>query len=224
MQLARILDKDGYSNVREGQGNAFKVVGIVRVGELFYCQPTTSDWWKVQGTRPLEGYLHKSRIQLIEQLDDSQQKALLQQVFSRQKRLATVFQQTRQEKSGKDAYQKARQELETHGDAYYEPMLWLFPRYFCRTTDKETLVLLFETIGSDQGSASEAPAFALGKSYSCQSELLLQQLSQQSGKQLESILSDLEWGVRNEFDVADDGTSADKRYLDYKQKLEKIKK
>lgn len=63
-----INDPDGYTNVRKGDGATYEVVGKIEESDQFHYYPDEkSSWWKVKTTpsygRPIEGYVHKSRVQ-----------------------------------------------------------------------------------------------------------------------------------------------------------------
>lgn len=59
---AVIADTDGYTNVREGQGDQFKVIDRVEENEVFYTIPQLGDWWPVETESGELGYIHRSRI------------------------------------------------------------------------------------------------------------------------------------------------------------------
>ena len=48
-RLARVIDKDGFTNVRAGQGLSFDIVDKITTNDFFYCETSgTSDWFKVK--------------------------------------------------------------------------------------------------------------------------------------------------------------------------------
>jgi len=67
-EIGIINDPDGYTNVRDGKGTTYEVIGEVKEGEQFrYFADLESNWWAIEtilyyGT-PLKGFIHKSRIQ-----------------------------------------------------------------------------------------------------------------------------------------------------------------
>jgi len=64
-QYAIINDPDGYTNVRNGPGPNFSILGIVRDGEIFEVSINkNSEWWVVKSKGGLSGYMHRSRIKL----------------------------------------------------------------------------------------------------------------------------------------------------------------
>ena len=103
-KLAIINDPDGVTNVRSGQGNDFSIVTTIEKDEFFYCDLTTNQEWvkiialKWKDSRQVEGYIHNSRIQLVEKLDIYIQKELLTQILDKQKSLASNFQKAHKSK------------------------------------------------------------------------------------------------------------------------------
>jgi energy-coupling factor transporter transmembrane protein EcfT len=64
-KLAVINDPDGYTNIRSSQGTNYNILGIIREGEQFYVRTTSGDWWQIKSQNGIIGYMHKSRIQII---------------------------------------------------------------------------------------------------------------------------------------------------------------
>lgn len=59
---AVINDVDGYTNIREAPNSKSAIVGRVESGHKFLTHPQPGDWWQVQVSANLYGYMHKSRI------------------------------------------------------------------------------------------------------------------------------------------------------------------
>ena len=82
-KLARINDSDGFTNIRSGEGKDFPIVATIDTTDFIYCDPTTkNDWVKViamkwQNGKQIEGFIHKTRIQIIEKLNNKEQKKIL---------------------------------------------------------------------------------------------------------------------------------------------------
>ncbi len=63
-----INDPDGYTNIRNGQGSNFEIIGKIEESYQFKYYPNEqSNWWAIKtipsyGTQ-IEGFVHKSRIQ-----------------------------------------------------------------------------------------------------------------------------------------------------------------
>lgn len=59
---AVINDVDGYTNIREAPNSKSAIVGRVESGHKFLTHLQPGDWWQVQVSENLYGYMHKSRI------------------------------------------------------------------------------------------------------------------------------------------------------------------
>lgn len=64
-QDAIINDSDGYTNVRSGPGSKYKIIGRIYEGNMFFALPTGDQWWRVE-EGDLKGWMHRSRVELIE--------------------------------------------------------------------------------------------------------------------------------------------------------------
>lgn len=223
-KLAIISDPDGYTNIRSGQGKEFPIVATIAKDEFFYCDWTTSEWIKVvalkwQGGNQVEGFIHKSRIQLIETLDTKRQQEILQAILTKQNTLADEFQKAWKSKDSL-AYRTTLRELELHSDIKYSPILDILPKYFCLTKDTILLKLFYAVMWSDKGSANETPSFTIGKCFICNADIVIAQLSKVSNKeQRKLILDNIEWGLLNNFDVDENGKSTNKEFIKLKGKL-----
>jgi hypothetical protein len=64
--IAIIQDKDGYTNVRNGMSMNSKIIDRIYLGEQFEVFPSTDDnWWLVYTPSNIKGYVHNSRIKII---------------------------------------------------------------------------------------------------------------------------------------------------------------
>jgi hypothetical protein len=187
-RLARVIDKDGFTNVRAGQGLSFDIVDKVTVNDFFYCETSdNSDWFKVKLLKwysgdQITGYIHKSRIQIIEELSNEEQKEIILGVLNRQKLLADKFVESHKtynkefrkwnNKADSILYRTTVGELELYSETGYSAILQLLPKTFCSTRDKLIISSFFTTIWSDKGSASEEPSFAIGECFACDARLL----------------------------------------------------
>jgi len=77
-RLAIINDPDGYTNVREGKGAEYPIVGKIVTNEVFMFTPNYyEDWWKVSNKdETVVGYMHKSRIVPFGNLSEEKKKEL----------------------------------------------------------------------------------------------------------------------------------------------------
>lgn len=68
-RFAKIVDKDGYVNVREKENGNSKIIGQIKSDEIvFVFEDLSSDWLNVNykyNNKELSGYLHRSRIKYI---------------------------------------------------------------------------------------------------------------------------------------------------------------
>ena len=228
-KVARIKDVDGFTYIRTGQGKDFSIVGTVDTTEFIYCEPTTkSDWVKVMTLswgekKQVEGYIHKSRIHLIENIDTNEQKRLLTKILNTQKDLADKFRIAFENKNHK-AYRKAVNELESYDELKYTPILSILPKYFCATGDSAIIKMFFATMWADRGSANETPSFEIGKCFICNPDLIIRELTKlKTKKEKNSIIDSIEWGLLNHYGADENGKSLNKELTSLKSKLEKQK-
>jgi len=63
---AVIEDIDGYTNIRAQPNGQSAVIGRVKMGESFQTHPQNSEWWKVKMIDGSTGFIHRSRIVLLQ--------------------------------------------------------------------------------------------------------------------------------------------------------------
>lgn len=63
---ARIDDPDGYTNLRAGPGTNHPVLAQILDGEVFRTRPAEGRWWRVETSSGVTGYMHVSRIKLLD--------------------------------------------------------------------------------------------------------------------------------------------------------------
>ncbi len=238
LKPAMINDPDGFTNIRSGRGVNFDVVGQIHKDDLFYCDSSCNGWWSVyflisdtvQRMKQLEGYVHSSKVQLLKDLPDSSQKNLILTVLSTFKKLnerqTALFRKynhvTNKWKSPADsiAYQKVYPKSWNYSDMKYDYILNIFPSYFCRTQDTVVFQLFLAARWANSGSASEAPAYAIGECFKCQPDLVVAQISKyKSREKRDFFYDDIEFGMENMFYVDESGKSKDKDYYRLKKKL-----
>lgn len=239
-RLARIIDKDGYTNVRAGQGLSFDIVAKVTTDDFFYCETENeNEWIKVKLLKwnsgdQVTGYIHKSRIQIIEELSNDKQKQIILTVLNRQKLLADKFVESHKKynrefqkwnnKTDSISYRKAVSELEHYSESSYTPVLNLIPNVFCKTKDKGLIQTFMATIWSDKGSANESPSFAIGECFACDTNILTDQIRLLKNKeQRDLIINDIEWGLLNKFSVDENKDPTNKDFLELKRKLDLVR-
>jgi len=66
-RYAVINDPDGFTNVREGIGTESKIIDKIYEGEKFEVFPSAQNsWWLVVTKSNKKGYIHKSRVKLVD--------------------------------------------------------------------------------------------------------------------------------------------------------------
>ncbi|CAN5504669.1 hypothetical protein BH10BAC1_BH10BAC1_05330 [soil metagenome] len=228
-KLARINDSEGFTNIHSGEGNNFPIIAKLDTTDFFYCSITNSEWLKIvalkwQGGKQIEGFIHKSKVQLIETLDVKVKKALLTSVLTKHKVLANNFQNSGKSKDSL-RNSSSRGELEKYSDLKYSPILEILPDYICETKDTMILQLFYATMWADKGSANEIPSIAIGSCYICWPDFVLKQIRTiKNTEQRKSIYNHIEFGLLSNFDVDENNKPIDKKFDGLKQKLYTEKK
>ena len=221
---AIIKDTDGFTNVRSGPGMKFNVVDTLFDEDFFYYKfGENPNWAKVSAWkgRQIEGYIHKSRIQIVKNLDNITLKNLISKILEKQRNLASNF-RTAWKLNDKLAYRTAVKKLEHYNDTKYDPLLQVIPSYFCLTSDAEIINKFFATMWADKGSANEMPSLSIGECYICNSDIVIERLEIIENKEKKVlILNNIEWGLMNYFNVDEDGNSTNKEYKVLMGRLEK---
>jgi predicted transposase YbfD/YdcC len=224
---AIINDLDGFTNVRSGPGTDHEVIDTLFNEDFFYFKfDDNSDWAKVTAWkgRQIEGFIHKSRIQEVKNLDNKSLKEIIIKVLDRQRTLADNFRAAWKAKNSL-AYRTTVRELEYYNDTKYDPILQVIPEYFCSTNDAEIIDKFFATMWSDKGSANEMPSFSIGDCFICNPDLVTERLHKiNDNEQKILILNHIEWGLMNHFNVDEDGNSDDKEYNELIERLNKERK
>ena len=221
---AIIKDPDCFTNLRGGPGKDFEVIDTLFNEDFFYFKyENDSDWVKVTAWkgRQIEGFIHKSRIQEVKNLDNDSLKKIILKVLDKQRVNAENFITAYKAKDSL-AYRKSRRELESYGDIKYDPILQVIPEYFCSTNDVEIIDKFFATMWANRGSANEMPSFSIGDCFICNAELVIERLDKiTDNKQKKLIIGHIEWGLMNKFNVDEEGNSEDKKYNELIEKLKK---
>lgn len=71
-QFAIIADKDGFANVRSSAVIAENIIDTITNGQIVYCFEPEKDWFQVDyhlNQNRKSGYIHKSRVKLIENFE-----------------------------------------------------------------------------------------------------------------------------------------------------------
>jgi len=152
--VAIIVDKDGFTNIRESKSTNSTIVGQINTGEFFTFKKTTDDWWKIDktfdndsGWVKITGFVHKSRIQPIDALTDKEKRKLIKEIFDKELEIIKT---------------ENWDERKKHHEPKFDIILNVASDYITKTKDKELLRTLIETIKLDTGSADEMPSWTLG--------------------------------------------------------------
>jgi serine/threonine protein kinase len=62
---AVINDPDGFTNIRSGPGTQYEIVSKVMEGEIFSIVSQQGSWWQVRTKDGKQGYMHYSRIRIL---------------------------------------------------------------------------------------------------------------------------------------------------------------
>lgn len=218
-KFAIIKDVDGYTNIRLEENKNARIIDTLEKGEFFRCvgYKDGKEWQKVSIYKwhkgCIVGYIHGSRVQLVEKLGLMEQKKVIRCVLEKHNKVVQRGYEIDLSNS-KDN----RQEIEEFNDNQYSPALSILPNYFCQTQDKELLLQFFETLLYSTASCSEEPSNAIGECYICQPEMVLSELSQYKGKkEKEVICNNIEFGFLNAID------KKDKKFKELESKLNKMK-
>ncbi len=221
---AIIKDPDGITNVRSGPGTDYDVIDTLSTEDFFYFKfNNNSDWVKVTAWkgRQIEGFIHKSRIQEVKNLDNDTLKEIILKVLDKQRVLADNFRAAWKAKDSL-AYRTTVRELENYSDTKYNSILQVIPEYFCSNNDAEIIDKFFATMRSDKGSANEMPSFSIGGCFICNPDFIIERINKiTDSEQKKLIIGHIEWGLMNQFDVDKDGNSEDKKYNKLMEKLKK---
>ncbi|WP_109699285.1 SH3 domain-containing protein [Chitinophaga deserti] len=219
-QWAVIEDADHFTNIRQAPSANAPVVDSIGENQFFVVEKKRGDWWKVLNqsiTPDGSGYIHKSRVRLINQLPDTAAQRLLRKVFGGYQRLVSLrndINERRENTPDKFTAEdnalllKTSQSISDTYDNSYEPALRFLPKYLCRTNDDRILQDLFRIMVADTGSASETPGDALGECYICQPEWFLKQLRTLPSEERNIIFKQTQFGLENNMEVAADKRAA----------------
>ena len=225
--LGIINDPDGFTNVRSGPGKDFKIVDTLYTDDFFYFDfGVNSEWAKVTAWkgRQIEGFIHKTRIQEVEKLDNKKKKELIIKILDRQRILADNFRSAWKSKDSL-AYRTTVRALELYSNTKYDPTLNILSKYFCLTNDTEVIQLFFATMWADRGSANEMPSSSIGDCFICKPDSVIEQLKKiKNIEQKQAIIDQIEWGLLNHFEVDENGKSDNKEFNVLKGRLDNERK
>jgi len=223
-KLAIINDSDSYSNVRSGKGKDFEIVTTIKKDEFFYCDLSENEQWiristlQWESGKQIEGYIHRSKVEFVEKLDSQKQKKLFLKILNKQKELSDSFVSEPFSQEATSRYQIKRKELELYDETKYTPVLDALPQFICSTRDSEVLQIFYSIMWSNQGSANEAPSYAIGKCFGCNSDFVIELIKRTENKeQIKFFFDSIEWGLQNNFYMTE---SKNSEYEVLKERLE----
>jgi hypothetical protein len=221
-KLAIINDPDGFTFVRSGEGTDFEVVDTLFTDDFFHYQSLgNSAWVRVTAWkgRQVEGFVHVSRIQELDKLDNQMLKALITTTLLHYKSLADDFNRAWALRDSA-TFVTLRREVEFYSDTKYDPMLEVLPTYFCQTNDQEVLRLLLATMISDSGSANETPSIAIGRCMICNPDMVIEELDGIAAPENKDLVLDqIEWGLFNLYSVDESGHPENEEFNALKRRL-----
>ena len=63
--IGQINDPDGYTNIRKSPNSKAEIIGKLLKNEYFFYTENSSDWYEVSTQHKVQGFVHKSRIQKV---------------------------------------------------------------------------------------------------------------------------------------------------------------
>jgi hypothetical protein len=180
-KIAQLRDPNSVVNVYSATNNTSEVVATIKNDEFFYCESDNADWWHVRTTKPIWGYIHKSKIQLVEELSVTTQQKMLLNIFTTHKKLGVDFVRAYETKDSV-GYFVTINKLDEHRDRLYKPILEIFSNYICKTGDTLVIRQLVETVPVDGIMKSEARDLAMGEAFICKSDLFINALNGMDNK------------------------------------------
>ena len=204
--VAIIVDKDGFTNVRESKSTNSAVVGQIRIHEFFTFKKTSDDWWEVFKTFDengnsinLNGFVHKSRIQPLYTLADKEKRKIIKETFDKELEFIKA---------------KNWDERKKHHEPKFDMILNVATDYINKTKDKELFKTFIETVKLDTGSADEMHSRTLGSICIKQPDWTIEQMRNVGLTQ--DLINRLDFGFENVVTKSDN-------YPELKAKIELLK-
>jgi len=204
--VAIIVDKDGFTNIRESKTTTSTIIGQINTGEFFTFKKAVDDWWEINKTFDInagwvnvKGFVHKSRIQPIHTLTDKEKRKLIKEIFDKELEIIKT---------------KNWDEREKHHEPKFDMILNVAADYITKSKDKELLRTFIETVKLDTGSADEMPSWTLGSIFIKQPDWTIEQIRIVGSTQ--DLIDRLDFGFENVVTKSDD-------YLELKNKIKILK-
>ena len=185
LEYAKINDPDGFTNIREGEGTDSKIIDKLYKDEFFlYNASEKGNWVKIHKMWNVEGFVHKSRIQPLNELSDELQKTLITGIFNKEIELHKKHMN----------YELKSNEYQNFHEEKFNPILDLLSYFLCKNQDDELINKFLDYIIETPGSADEHPAWIIGKIYICKPNWIIEKTKNKNSSHLNEIL---EFGFLN---------------------------
>lgn len=197
-----INDPDGYTNIRSGKGSNFEIVDKILTNELFsYVDSSNENWLMVKITKcncdephrlynEITGFVHRSRIQGLNELEQLARKKIFSEIFSTELDLYKQIMNS-SEKETKE-YKRINGKRKVFHDYQFDASLVSFVKYLCEFKDTELMNEYLNLLEEEKGFADESPMFALGRIFICQPDWTFEQMTKHIG-----LMKHFEWGFMN---------------------------
>lgn len=195
-ELAMINDPDGFVNVRADKSTDSEILFQMKENSFFLCEPTTDDWWKIDNFYTKTGFVHKSKIQLIKDLTEKQQRDLIINSIDKLNNYKLKYDSLRLILSNDERVNLLR-EFEGFEETVYTPLLPFLSGLFCKNEDVDLLDKHLNIMIVNQMSANEMPAWSLGDCYLCHPDLVIMRINIYSGKNKDYLWNMLIYGFEN---------------------------
>jgi len=183
-KVGMLKDKDGYTFIREGAGTHTNILDTLKKTDFFIFYPNdSSDWSKVekrfyQGIKT-PGYIHRSRIVNIEELERHRQSMIIDSIFKVERNLHTKYNHQSEEYfSISDKF---------HMEQFYLT-LSLFVSYFTKYQDQSLLNKYLDLLMIEYDSVDETPAYVLGLLFLQQPAMVIQAVKSKENDHLKDLL------------------------------------
>jgi hypothetical protein len=195
-ELAIINDPDGFVYVRADSSSDSEILYKIIENDFFLCEPTTDNWWRIDNFYSTTGFVCKSKIRLIKDLTDLQQRDLIINAMNELNDYRLIYDSLRLTLSNEERM-KLLVDFEGFEETTYTPLLPFLSGLFCRNKDIDLLDKFLNIMIVNQMSANEMPAWSLGDCYLCHPDLVIKRINKYNGKDKEYLWSMLSFGFEN---------------------------
>ncbi|MCS3795153.1 hypothetical protein [Niastella sp. OAS944] len=225
LKLAQLRNAGPVVNVYSTANNTSQTVATIKDDEFFYCEPGTADWRHIRTIKSILGYIHKSQIQLVEELSITTQQKMLLNIFTTHKKLGTDFNRAYETRDSV-GYFVTINKLDEHRDRVYEPILDIFSNYICKTGDTLLIRKLVETVPVDGIVEAETRDLAMGEAFICNSDLFINALNSMKNKDDRFYVSfHIQFGLLHYYQIKEKQLRPkDPVYLKLNEKLNAVRK